>query len=159
MENEKHWTRRSAAWLAFKRDKSAIITVTLLFIIIIACLIAPLIPIDPDEPDLLNRLAPPDFSSEHIFGTDEMGRDYFMRVLYGGRVSLLVGVLAMLTSLAIGIIVGTVSGLAGGIVDAILMRAVDILSSIPWMVLVMVVSIFFKPGLTSIILVDRKSVV
>ena len=100
---------------------------------------------------MAHRLAAP--SAQHIFGTDELGRDYFARVLYGGRVSLLVGCLAMLTSLAIGIVVGTVAGLVGGIVDAVLMRLVDVLSSIPWMILVTVVSLFLRPGITSIILV------
>ena len=144
-------TRASAAWLAFRRDKTAIVSVSLLLVVVVACLLAPLLPVNPDATDIANRLAAP--SEEHLFGTDELGRDYFARVLYGGRVSLAVGLLAMMTSLVIGIVVGTVAGLAGGIVDAVLMRAVDILSSIPWMILVMVVSIFLKPGITSIILV------
>jgi peptide/nickel transport system permease protein len=148
---KKQWTRASAAWTAFKHDKSAIVSITLLIIIVVACLIAPLLPIDPNATDVANRLAGP--SAEHIFGTDQLGRDYFARTLYGGRVSLLVGLLAMLTSLVIGIIVGTVAGLVGGFVDALLMRIVDVLSSVPWLVLVTVVSIFLKPGLTSIILV------
>lgn len=143
--------RLEAAWLAFKRDKTAIVSLSLLLIIIVACVVAPLLPIDPNATDLANRLAAP--SWQHIFGTDEYGRDYLARVLYGGRVSLLVGVLAMLTSLVIGILVGTVAGLLGGIVDAILMRLVDILSSIPWLVLVTVLALFMGQGITSIILV------
>ena len=147
----KKWTRADAAWLAFKKDKSAVVTITLLAVIVVLCVIAPLLPLSPNATDIAHRLAAP--SAEHIFGTDELGRDYFARVLYGGRVSLLVGTLAMLTSLAIGIVVGTVAGLVGGIVDALLMRLVDILSSVPWLILVTVVSIFLKPGITSIILV------
>ncbi len=143
--------RLEAAWLTFKRDKSAIVSLTLLLIIIVACVIAPLLPIDPNATDLANRYAAP--SWQHIFGTDDYGRDYLARVLYGGRVSLLVGVLAMLTSLVIGILVGTVAGLMGGIVDAILMRIVDILSSIPWLVLVTVLALFMGQGIGSIILV------
>ena len=143
--------RLEAAWLAFKRDKSAIVSISLLLIIVVACVIAPLLPINPNATDLANRLAAP--SWQHIFGTDEYGRDYLARVLYGGRVSLLVGVLAMLTSLVIGILVGTVAGLTGGVVDAILMRIVDILSSIPWLVLVTVLALFMGQGIGSIILV------
>ena len=139
--------RLEAAWLAFKRDKTAIVSLSLLLIIIVACVVAPLLPIAPNATDLA---AP---SWQHIFGTDEYGRDYLARVLYGGRVSLLVGVLAMLTSLVIGILVGTIAGLLGGIVDAILMRLVDILSSIPWLVLVTVLALFMGQGITSIILV------
>ena len=115
------------------------------------CLIAPLLPLAPNATDVAHRLAAP--SAEHWFGTDELGRDYLARVIYGGRVSLMVGLLAMLTSMVVGILVGTIAGLFGGIVDAILMRFVDVLSSIPWMVLVTVVSILLKPGITSIILV------
>ncbi len=143
--------RLEAAWLSFKRDKAAIVSLTLLLVIVVACVIAPLLPLNPNATDLSNRLAGP--SLQHIFGTDEYGRDYLARVLYGGRVSLLVGVLAMLTSLVIGIIVGTVAGLVGGIVDSILMRIVDILSSIPWLVLVTVVALFMGQGIGSIILV------
>lgn len=92
-------------------------------------------------------------SSAHIFGTDEVGRDYLARVIYGGRVSLLVGVLAMLMSVTIGVTVGILAGYLGGIIDGILMRIVDILQSIPWLILVTVISIFFKQGLVSIIIV------
>lgn len=143
--------RLQSALHALKRDKGAIISLILLLIIVVACLIAPLLPLEPNATSIMNRLQGP--SWEHPLGTDELGRDYLARVLYGGRVSLMVGLLAMLTSMVVGIIVGTVSGLLGGIVDAVLMRLVDILSSVPWMVLVTVVSVFLKPGLTSIILV------
>lgn len=136
---------------ALKKDKVAIVSLIFLAFIIIISLIAPLLPIDPNKTDVMNMLTPP--SGEHWFGTDEVGRDYLARVIYGGRVSLLVGVLAMLASVFIGVTVGTISGYCGGIVDMILMRIVDIMSSIPWMILVTVISIFLNPGLKSIIIV------
>ena len=136
---------------ALKKDKIAIISLIFLAFIIIISLIAPLLPIDPNKTDIMNMLTPP--SKEHWFGTDEVGRDYLARVIYGGRVSLLVGVLAMLASVFIGVTVGTISGYCGGIVDMILMRIVDVMSSIPWMILVTVISIFLNPGLKSIIIV------
>ena len=144
-------TRVDSVLLALKHDKVAIISLILLGIIVLLALIAPLLPINPNATDTVNRLQGP--SMTHLFGTDELGRDYFARVIYGGRVSLLVGLLAMMTSLVIGVVVGTVSGYCGGVVDMILMRLVDILYSIPWMILVTVVSIFLKPGIKTIILV------
>lgn len=136
---------------ALKKDKVAIVSLIFLAFIIIISLIAPLLPMDPNKTDVMNMLTPPSF--EHWFGTDEVGRDYLARVIYGGRVSLLVGVLAMLASVFIGVTVGTISGYCGGIIDMILMRIVDIMSSIPWMILVTVISIFLNPGLKSIIIV------
>ena len=107
--------------------------------------------VDPDALDVAHKLQSP--SSAHWFGTDELGRDYFIRVLYGGRVSLVVGVLAMLTSIVIGVTIGMVAGYFGGIVDNILMRIVDVFSSIPWIIMVTVVGLLFKKGLASIIIV------
>lgn len=138
-------------FLALKHDKAAVISLILLGLIILFAVIAPLLPVEPNATNIAGRLQPP--GPGHWFGTDEVGRDYFARIIYGGRVSLLVGFLAMLTSLTIGVAVGTVSGFCGGMVDMILMRIVDVLHSIPWMILVTVVSIFLKPGLKSIILV------
>ncbi|WP_312429890.1 ABC transporter permease [Lacrimispora sp.] len=152
---EKTKKRRSvrvdSVLLALKHDKAAVISLILLGVIILFALIAPFLPVEPNATDIANRLQSP--SALHWFGTDEVGRDYFARIIYGGRVSLLVGLLAMLTSLTIGVAVGTVSGFCGGMVDMVLMRIVDVLHSIPWMILVTVVSIFLTPGLKSIILV------
>lgn len=126
---------------------SFIFLVALIFL----SLIAPLLPIDPTLTDVTQMSQGP--SLKHLFGTDEVGRDYFIRVLYGGRVSLLVGVSAMLAATFIGTVVGLVTGYFGGIVDSILMRVVDVLSAIPWLVLVIVLSVFLKPGLSTIIIV------
>lgn len=134
-----------------KRDKIAIASLIFLAFIILLSLFAPLLPLEPNKTDVMNMLMPP--SSSHWFGTDEVGRDYLARVIYGGRVSLLVGVLAMLASICIGVSVGTIAGYCGGIIDMILMRIVDIMSSIPWMILITVISIFLNPGLQSIIIV------
>ena len=126
---------------------------SLLFILflIILSLIAPLIPIDPNVTDVSQMNQGP--SAEHWFGTDQVGRDYFIRVIYGGRISLLVGLLAMAASLTIGSLVGITAGYLGGKWDNAIMRVVDVLSSIPWLVLVIVLSIFLKPGLSTIIIV------
>ena len=127
------------------------VAIVFLLILVFMSLIAPLIPIDPNATDVTNMSQPP--SGAHWFGTDELGRDYFIRVVYGGRISLLVGLLAMLTSTLIGTVVGLVSGFFGGFVDSLLMRLVDVLSSIPWLVLVIVLSTLMRPGMTTIIIV------
>lgn len=122
-----------------------------LTVVIVVSLLAPLLPLDPETTDLDAMSAPP--SWEHWFGTDQIGRDYFARVIFGGRISLLVGFLAMVTATAIGALVGLVAGFSHPRVDNLLMRLVDFLSSIPWMILVIVVSVFLKPGLVTIIIV------
>lgn len=134
-----------------KHNKMALFSVIFLVFIAIVSIFAFLLPYSPNATDVSSMLQGP--SLKHLFGTDELGRDYLARTLYGGRISLLVGILAMVISTSIGVIVGTVSGYFGGIIDSILMRIVDIVSSIPWMILVTVISILLKPGLKAIIIV------
>ncbi|WP_411169100.1 ABC transporter permease [Clostridium sp. MB05] len=134
-----------------KGNKSALISIGFLIFIVVISTFAFVIPIDPDVTNTSNILQSP--SLTHLFGTDELGRDYFVRTVYGGRVSLTVGVLAMIISTSIGVAFGTISGYFGGKIDSILMRFVDLISSIPWMILVTVISIFLKPGLQAIIIV------
>ncbi len=152
---EKKQKKKQRRWenviLSLKKDKIGTLSIILLGLIIILVLIVPLLPLEPNKTDVLHMLEGP--SKLHWFGTDKVGRDYLARVIYGGRVSLLVGVLAMLMSVLIGILVGVSAGYFSGIVDIILMRFLDVMQSIPWLVLVTVVSIFLKKGLVSIIFV------
>ena len=135
----------------FISDKGMWLAVTyLLFIIVIAVGIK-FTDLDPNTMNLQKMLAAPD--EVNIFGTDELGRDYLTRVIYGARVSLLVGVLAMITSVTIGVVVGMVAGYFGGIIDSILMRLVDVFCAVPWIIMVTVVSLLFKKGLASIVIV------
>ena len=143
--------RRQQLSAELKYNKGILIALAFLVFIALLAIFAFLSPYDPDAIDMLHRLEGP--SAQHWFGTDDLGRDYLTRVLFGGRISLLVGVVSMLISTMIGVTVGTVSGYFGGLIDNLLMRLVDILSSIPWMVLVTVISIFLRPGLQAIILV------
>ena len=129
-----------------KSSKIYIFSLIFIAILVFVSLIAPLLPIDPAATDVANLSQSP--SLQHLFGTDEVGRDY-----YGGRISLIVGLLAMVTAVTIGTIVGLIAGYVGGVVDSLLMRLVDVLSSIPWLVLVIVLSVFLKPGIGSIIIV------
>ena len=135
----------------FISDKGMWLAVTyLLFIIVIAVGIK-FTNLDPNAMNLQKMLAAPD--EVNIFGTDELGRDYLTRVIYGAIVSLLVGVLAMITSVTIGVVVGMVAGYFGGIIDSILMRLVDVFCAVPWIIMVTVVSLLFKKGLASIVIV------
>lgn len=123
----------------------------LVLIPVAASLAAPwLTPYDPNEVDLLRRLLPP--SAEHWFGTDEVGRDLFARVLDGGRRSIGAGVAVVLLAGITGTLLGGLSGWRGGWLDVALMRAMDIILSFPALVLAMALAAALGPGLTSVIL-------
>lgn len=134
-----------------KNNKQAVFSLIYIIIILLVSVLVMFLTVDPDAIDVAGKLKPP--SGQHWFGTDDMGRDYFIRVLYGGRVSLLVGILAMFTSIFIGVSAGMAAGYFGGIIDTVLMRFVDVMSSIPWIIMVMVIGMVFKKGLVSLILI------
>ncbi|SCG82605.1 Oligopeptide transport system permease protein appC [Proteiniborus sp. DW1] len=132
-------------------NKLGIIAIVVILILTIASALAFLSPYDPNKIDVMNRLSPP--TSSNIFGTDELGRDYFTRALYGGRVSLTVGFLSMIISTSIGTIVGTISGYFGGKIDGIIMRTIDILMCIPTFFLILILNAYLKPGIQNIIII------
>lgn len=137
-------------FLAVVQDnKLAMASLILLGIIIIAVMMAPFASHDPDKINVINKLKPP--GEGHIFGTDSLGRDCFARALYGGRVSLQVGVFAMLVSTVFGTIWGTISGYLGGMTDIIMMRIVDIMMSIPSFLLLIILNAFISPGLFTMV--------
>ncbi|MBR2770342.1 MAG: ABC transporter permease, partial [Solobacterium sp.] len=112
---------------------------------------APLLtPYSWEEMDLIHRLNPP--SAAHLFGTDEAGRDIFTRMLYGSRVSLLVGILPSMVSLAIGSLLGVTAGYYGGWLDAVIMRLADIVLAFPSMLLAMVLMYMLGGGLFNVFL-------
>ena len=118
----------------------AIIAVTYLIVIITACLLAPLSPYDPNGLDIMNKYQAP--SAQHWFGTDQFGRDYFTRALYGGRVSLTVGFAAMLVTVFIGTTIGIFSGYIGGTLDMLLMVVLNSFLTPSMTTLVLVLSLF-----------------
>lgn len=128
-----------------------IFSFTFLVLLLLISLAAPFIPIDPTKINVSQMSKGP--SLTNLFGTDELGRDYFIRVVHGGRISLLVGFLSMLAATTIGVFIGVSAGYFGGLIDSVLMRFLDVLSSIPWLILVIVLSVFLKPGLVTIIIV------
>ncbi|WP_151735577.1 ABC transporter permease ['Paenibacillus yunnanensis' Narsing Rao et al. 2020] len=106
---------------------------------------------DPNTMDAMVRLTPP--GAAHWFGTDDYGRDYLTRALYGGRVSLLVGFASMIIATGIGVLIGVVSGYFGGWLDSLLMRMIDVITSIPSFLILLLLSVFLKPSVGNIILI------
>jgi len=143
---------------ALLRNKLAVLALAVLVLLLAAALFAPLIaPYDPNAQDLLLRLRPPAWqdggSGAHPLGTDQLGRDMLSRVIYGARVSLLVGAGAALLAGAIGTVVGLVSGYFGGWADRVLMRLADIQLAFPALLLALAIVGFLGSGLWYVILV------
>ncbi|CAA6804679.1 MAG: Oligopeptide transport system permease protein OppC (TC 3.A.1.5.1) [uncultured Thiotrichaceae bacterium] len=132
------------AWRRWYRNKAAMTSVVILSVIVLLCVFGPMLsPWSFDEPDWDNIGTPPDFSTHHYFGTDENGRDLFVRTLHGGRISLMVGLLATLVSFFIGVIYGAIAGYRGGKTDALMMRFVDVLYALPFMFFVILLTVYF----------------
>ncbi|GAA0196132.1 nickel transporter permease [Haladaptatus pallidirubidus] len=135
----------------FKSNRLNLIGLALVLLVVSSALLAPWIaPYEPNEQDLLNRLDSP--SSEHIMGTDQLGRDMFSRLLYGAQISLRVALVVVAITLMIGTFVGVVAGYAGGWVDEALMRFVDILLAFPGILLALVIAGILGPSLTNIMI-------
>lgn len=127
------------------KNPSAVIGFVVASLLVLMALFAPLIvPYSIDGQDLFNTRAAP--SKAHLFGTDELGRDVLSRVIYGSRFSLSIGVLSVLVGTSLGMLFGAVAGYFGGMVDNLIMRFVDILQSIPGILLAITVSVVLGPG-------------
>ena len=127
------------------RNRAAVLASLLLLGIVLLVIAGPLLsPWGAEIPDWDQAAMPPDTSSQHWFGTDVIGRDLFIRVLEGGRVSLLVALLATLVSLLIGVGYGAIAGYFGGRLDAIMMRLVDILYALPFLFFVILLMVIFQ---------------
>ena len=131
------------AWRRLSQNRMAVISTAIFGLIILTCLFGPILfgQHDGAENNLANNFQKP--SSEHWFGTDDLGRDLFVRTLEGGRVSLAVGFLATAVSLIIGVVYGSIAGYVGGRTDALLMRIVDILYSLPFVIFVILLMVMF----------------
>jgi ABC-type dipeptide/oligopeptide/nickel transport system permease subunit len=134
-----------------KRSRLALPGLAIVLVFVVCGVFAPLIaPFDPYKTDLMNVLAPP--SAENWFGTDELGRDLFSRIVYGARISLIEGVFSVALAMAIGVPIGIVSGYVAGAVDAIVMRVIDVLLAFPGVLLAIVIISVLGPGLTNAII-------
>jgi len=160
---------RNALFQAFLNDPITLISGTFLLLILLAVIFAPFVaPYNPQDQQLplrhlppmatgvaKDRTADPPVEVERFFilGTDHLGRGYFSRLIYGGRISLSVGVLGVLVSSSIGVFLGLVAGYYRGIVDDIIMRAVDVFMSVPLLLLALMVLFILGPSFVNIIIV------
>ena len=135
-------TMGKIVWRNFRRHPMGLVGATILGVIILFSVFAFLLPQTPEDIDTANRLQPP--SLEHIFGTDRYGRDIFTRIAYGGRISLAVGILAMLAATVIGIIVGGLAGFYSGKSDIVLMRLTDFFLSFPQLFILLFLSFILR---------------
>lgn len=135
----------------FFRNKLAVIGLVYMVLLIILSIFAPLLtPYDRDAIDLSNTFQPP--SSEHLLGTDDVGRDTFTRLLYGGRVSLSVGLVSASISILFGVCLGVAAGYFGGVADVIVMRLVDIFMSMPFYVITITIAALFGPSIWNVMI-------
>lgn len=131
----------------FAENRLAMISVAVLTLIALACFFGPFaFPFTGEDADFDFIAAPVDFTSPHLFGTDDFGRDLLVRVLEGGRVSLTIGFLGALTAGLIGVLYGAVAGYAGGRTDRLMMRTVEVLYGFPYVILVILLSLLFGGG-------------
>ncbi len=134
------------AWRRFKRHRLAYWSLWLLGLMVLAVLLGPLVyKVGVNDVDFQSTLAGP--SLKHPMGTDDLGRDILARVLYGGRISLAVGMAAMLMAISVGVLVGAVAGMARGWVDAVLMWVTDLFLSLPQLPLLLLLIFLFREPL------------
>lgn len=145
----KHLTPGQEAWRRFRRHKLAMVSMVILGSMILAVLLGPLLwPVAINDIDFSAMLQGP--SAAHPFGTDDLGQDVLARMLYGGRISLAVGLCAMMVAIGVGVVVGALAGMAGGRVDAALMWLTDLFLSLPQLPLLLVLIYLFRDALKEI---------
>ena len=134
----------SDAFRRLLKNKASLISLIILSSIALLSIFGPFfLKYDFYETDWNSIYLPPDFSSGHYFGTDGNGRDLLVRILYGGRLSLTIGIIATLVSVLIGVTYGTVAGFFGGRLDTIMMRIVEILYAMPYLIFVIILMVIF----------------
>ncbi|AFZ52445.1 ABC transporter permease [Cyanobacterium aponinum UTEX 3222] len=137
-------------WSKLIRDKTAIVALTILSFIIIAIIFLPLVYTTPiDMIDFSQSSLPPNW--QHPFGTNDLGQDQLARILFGGRVSLTVGITSMIVAISVGTMVGAIAGYYGGVIDNILMRITDICLSLPQLPILLLVIYLFRDPVKSLL--------
>ena len=144
------WGRRYRLWLQFRRNPLAMVGLIVAVALIVLSALAPVLSNhDPGVQDLTNRLGRP--SVTHWFGTDELGRDIYSRLLFGGQITLGMVVAVVILVAPFGLLVGCVAGYAGGVWDRLLMRVTDIFLAFPRLILALAFVAALRPGVTSAI--------
>lgn len=135
----------------FTKNKRAVFGLIVLVIVVLMAILGPVFsPFSYEDQNIALRNAAPTF--QHPFGTDKMGRDIFVRILYGARISLGVGIVAAIVNLILGTLYGGIAGYVGGKVDMVMMRFVDIIYSVPSMLYIVLIMLWLGAGVSSIIL-------
>jgi oligopeptide transport system permease protein len=136
-----------------RRNRMAVVGMGVLTLIALACLIGPqILPFDPDHQDYDQISVGPSLSTWHLFGTDDLGRDLLIRLLLGTRTSLLIGLLASIVAVVIGVSYGAIAGFFGGVVDLVMMRIVDILFGLPFLFFIIMLAVVFGRGILTILI-------
>ena len=144
-------TRFQMFWREFRRNRGALVGTTMFALLIAMVVFAPFVTrYDPIEPNFSARFSSP--SAEHWFGTDRNGRDIFTRVVYGGRISLQVGLIAVAIGALLGTVLGLVSGFYGGWIDNVLMRFMDFVLAMPGILLAITIVFALGPSLTNVMI-------
>ncbi|SCL36428.1 peptide/nickel transport system permease protein [Micromonospora rhizosphaerae] len=148
---ERRRRRRRESWHLLRENPLTLFGIGLVLLLVFVALVAPLLtPYDPVKPDLLHRLEAP--STSHPFGTDDAGRDVLARVVYGARISLRIGILAVAVIVAVGVPIGVLAGTVGGRVDAVIMRIADMFLAFPTLVLALAVAATLGGGLQNVVI-------
>ncbi len=146
----KHHSAFHDGWIRLRKNKAAVVCAVLIVVITVMSIIVPYTsPYAYYETDYKHKMNAP--SSEHIFGTDLFGRDQWTRVWYGTRISLLIGLAAALINLVIGVFYGAISAIAGGKVDAVMQRIIEVLVGIPSLIIVILFMMVLPPGVGTIV--------
>jgi peptide/nickel transport system permease protein len=143
------------AWTRLRKNPAAITGFVMVIVLVTAAVFAPLLaPFGPREQNLslIEDGCCPGPSAEHLFGVDQLGRDELSRILYGARYSLLIGVVSVTVGLSIGLVLGAIAGFAGGVIDSLIMRVMDVMLAIPGLLLAIGIVAALGPGIVQIMI-------
>ncbi|MFP4021645.1 MAG: nickel transporter permease [Halanaerobium sp.] len=143
LKSESLWT---ISFRRLRKSRTAVLGIIIIILFTTIAFFAPYIaPYDPMEQNFIKSFRPP--SAEHYLGTDEFGRDVFSRIIYGSRISLQIGFIAVFISLVVGVSVGLAAGYYGGWIDMVVMRIMDLMLSFPYILLALVIMSILGPGI------------